>query len=375
MPWRSNTGQPFRSSSVDSAVEEKSQDAMDPDLNSLSFQEVLNKTRLETEDDASHDFDANDGHDEHFEELLHEKGSVLDTTDYDSDFCESGGVTSVQVSDASSSSVVSSNSMSNLIEKAVAQNSAMASMVFPWERGIFKDLFRHDSFPTMAATVPLENSIGKAGPICAEDVQECVLEKPHVLCEHVFMRAVANVSDESVVERRNNQSEHAITKWLCVLQAYLLASSTGRQIVHLGKNMLQSERQGQEKGTDPAVAWPVSLHTLGHPRNGNHLLLAPDFVTGLVVFAMRILCRCGFRPTGPRRYYTSCNTRKIPIELPTHLGWTRRRPRLILKSSGRRQGPTGECSSRWGNYRDGDKESNIRMLTGTIKAGLDTAAC
>ena len=61
-------------------------------------------------------------------------------------------------------------------------------------------------------------------------------------------------------------------------------------------------RQGQEKGTDPAVAWPVSLHTLGHPRNGNHLLLAPDFVTGLVVFAMRILCRCGFRPTGPRWY-------------------------------------------------------------------------
>ena len=245
MPWRSNTGQPFRSSSVDSAVEEKSQDAMDSDLNSLSFQEVLNKTRLETEDDASHDFDANDGHDEHFEELLHEKGSVLDTTDYDSDFGESGGVTSVQVSDVSSSSVVSSISMSNLIEKAVAQYSAMASMVFPWERGIFKDLFRHDSFPSMASTVPLENSIGKAGPIRAEDVQECVLEKPHVLCEHVFMRAVANVSDESVVERRNNQSEHAITKWLCVLQAYILASSTGRQIVHLGKNMLQSESARQ----------------------------------------------------------------------------------------------------------------------------------
>ena len=86
MPWRSNTGQPFRSSSVDSAVEEKSQDAMDSDLHSLSFQEILNKTRLETEDDASHDFDAYGGHDEHFEDLLHEKGSVLDTTDYDSDF-------------------------------------------------------------------------------------------------------------------------------------------------------------------------------------------------------------------------------------------------------------------------------------------------
>ena len=64
-------------------------------------------------------------------------------------------------------------------------------------------------------------------------------------------------------------------------------------------------RPGQEKGIDPAVAWPVLLHTLGRPRNGSHLLLAPDFVTGLVVFAMRIPCRCGFRPTGPLWYYNS----------------------------------------------------------------------
>ena len=258
MPWRSNIGQPlhFRSSSVDSACEEASQEddkteqvesTMNPNSYELSFQEFLGKMRLGTEDDSFHDFDARDVHEdinswnERFEDPLHEQGSMLGTTDYDSDFCYGGGVATAHASDVFSSSVVSSSSMSNLIEKAVAQNSAMASMVFPWERGIFKDLFRKDSLPTMATTVPLENSIGKAGPICAEDVQECVLETPHVLREHVFMRAVANVSDESVVERRNNQCELAITKWLCVLQSYLLASTTGRQIVHLGKNMVQSE--------------------------------------------------------------------------------------------------------------------------------------
>ena len=32
------------------------------------------------------------------------------------------------------------------------------------------------------------------------------------------------------------------------------------------------------------------------------------------------------------------HTRRMPIELPTHLGWSRRRLRLILESSGRRQG-------------------------------------
>ena len=105
-------------------------------------------------------------------------------------------------------------------------------------------------------------------------------------------------------------------------------------------------RQGQEKGIDLAVVWHVSPHTLGHPRNGNHPLLAPDFVTGLEVFAMRILCRCGFQPTGPQWFYNSCNIRRIAIVLPTHLGWTRLRLLLISESSGRRQGPTGVCSSR-----------------------------
>ena len=28
--------------------------------------------------------------------------------------------------------------------------------------------------------------------------------------------------------------------------------------------------QGQAKGIDPAMVWPVSPHTLGHPRNWNH---------------------------------------------------------------------------------------------------------
>ena len=40
------------------------------------------------------------------------------------------------------------------------------------------------------------------------------------------------------------------------------------------------------------------------------ILMAPDLLTGLAVFAMRILCRCGFLPTGPLWYCTSCNTRE-----------------------------------------------------------------
>ena len=47
-------------------------------------------------------------------------------------------------------------------------------------------------------------------------------------------------------------------------------------------------RPEKEKESDPAVAWPVLQHTLGRPKSGSHQLLAPAFVTGLVVSATRI---------------------------------------------------------------------------------------
>ena len=227
MPWRSNIGQPlhFRSSSVDSACEDESQgddkteqveSTVNPNSNEQSFQEFLEKMRLGTEDDTFHDFDARDVHEDikswngRFEDPLHEQGSMLGTTDYDSDFCEGGGVATAHVSDVSSSSVVSSNSMSNLIEKAVAQNSANGKHGFFLGSVVFSRIFSGKIlFQRWRQLFHLRIQLGRAGPICAEDVQECVLETPHVLREHVFMRAVANVSDESVVERRNNQSELA----------------------------------------------------------------------------------------------------------------------------------------------------------------------
>ena len=122
--------------------------------------------------------------------------------------------------------------------------------------------------------------------------------------------------------------------WIQPIYQELLHSSSGYNATRTG------ERNRPSSGLARVAAHP-------RPPKKRKPSVAPDFVTGLVVFAMRILCRCGFRPTGPLWYYTSCNTRRIPIELPTHLGWTRRRLRLILRSSGRRQGPTGECSSRW----------------------------
>ena len=77
---------------------------------------------------------------------------------------------------------------------------------------------------------------------------------------------------------------------------------------------------------------------------------------------MRILCRCGFLPIGPLWYCISCNTRRMSTELPTSLGWTRRLFLMTFRSSGRRHGPIGYVQG--GRLQD----SNIRMLTGTLKA-------
>ena len=105
-------------------------------------------------------------------------------------------------------------------------------------------------------------------------------------------------------------------------------------------------RPGQEKGIDPAVAWPGLLHTLGRPRNGSHQLLAPDFVIGLVVFAMWTLCRYGFRPTGPPVVLQQLQHKEDSYRAAHPSRMDQESLRLILESNGRRQGPIGACSSR-----------------------------
>ena len=117
------------------------------------------------------------------------------------------------------------------------------------------------------------------------------------------------------------------------------------------------------KGIDPAVAWPVSLHTFGHPRNWNHLVVAPDLLTGLVVFAMRTPCRSGFLPIGPQWYFASCKTRRMPTVLPTLLDGPDVAPDDI-KTQWQEANANGRMQFKVGVHKD----SNIRMLTGTIKA-------
>ena len=119
---------------------------------------------------------------------------------------------------------------------------------------------------------------------------------------------------------------------------------------------------------DPAVAWHGLQRMPNHPNSGGRRLLARVSVTGLGVPVMRIPYRSGFLPTGPQLCCNSCKRRRADTVLRTRLGWTRKWLQRTFPSNGRRLGLTDVCSSRSGNYRDGSWESNIRLLTGTIKS-------
>ena len=56
------------------------------------------------------------------------------------------------------------------------------------------------------------------------------------------------------------------------------------------------------------------------------------------------------------------------IVLPILRGWTRRRLQLILEKQWQEARANRRKQFKVGNFRDGDRESNICMLTGTIKA-------
>ena len=102
---------------------------------------------------------------------------------------------------------------------------------------------------------------------------------------------------------------------------------------------------GKEKENDPAVAWQGLQRIPTHPNSGSHRLLALASVTGLEVLVMLTPYRSGFRPTG-------MDQEVAPVDIRKQWQEARANRRMQFKV---------------GNYRDGSWESNIRMLTGTIK--------
>ena len=109
------------------------------------------------------------------------------------------------------------------------------------EQGIRKDTFgaSEDSFSCLR--VPLENFPLKDGIDTVETVRDIVDTNNKSSDGPVYLHAVSNLSDQSFEDMKRGKLELAITKWLCIIQMHMLASSTGRLVLNLGKDNYDSE--------------------------------------------------------------------------------------------------------------------------------------
>ena len=137
--------------------------------------------------------------------------------------------------------LISSTAMSHLVNKTIAEQSALTGIKFPWEQGIHKDIFgaSEDSFSCLR--VPLENFPLKDGNETVETVRDIVDTNNESSTGPVYLHAVSNLSDQSFEDMKRGKLELAITKWLCIIQMHMLASSTGRLVLNLGKGNYNSE--------------------------------------------------------------------------------------------------------------------------------------
>ena len=137
--------------------------------------------------------------------------------------------------------MISSTAMSHLVNKTIAEQAALTGIKFPWEQGIHKDIFgaQEDSFSCLR--VPLENFPLRDGAEAVETVRDIVDTTSKSSAGPVYLHAVSNISDQSFEDMKQGKLELAITKWLCIIQMHMLASSTGRLVLNLGKDNYNSE--------------------------------------------------------------------------------------------------------------------------------------
>ena len=130
---------------------------------------------------------------------------------------------------------------------------------------------------------------------------------------------------------------------------------------------LDTMRPGQEKGIGPAVAWPGSLHTRP-PKKRKPSASGTRFCDwiGGICFAdtLQVWFPAHWAPVVLQQLQHTEDSYRA-----AHPSWMDQEE---APADIRKQWQEARANRRMqfkvGNYRDGDRESNIRMLTGTIKA-------
>ena len=135
--------------------------------------------------------------------------------------------------------LISSTAMSHLVNKTM--QSALPDIKMPWEQGVHKEIFGSSVDNFSCLRVPLENLPSKGESEAVEMPRESLDVGINTSANPVYLHAVSNLTDASFEEMKQGKMDLAVTKWLCVIQMHMLASSTGRLVLNLGRGNFNSD--------------------------------------------------------------------------------------------------------------------------------------
>ena len=127
--------------------------------------------------------------------------------------------------------LISSTAMSHLVNKTIAEQSALTGIKMPWAC----------QWTTSAAYVFCSNFPSRGESEAVEMPKEFLDVGINSSANPVYLHAVSNLMDASFEEMKQGKMELAVTKWLCIIQMHMLASSTGRLALNLGRDNYNSD--------------------------------------------------------------------------------------------------------------------------------------
>lgn len=114
----------------------------------------------------------------------------------------------------------------------------------PWEKGVFKKVFRKAESPLQNLFKQPRQWVGLDILPEAETMDDLssAVGSRHQLVGALYEHALSSVSDHSFAQERQALLETAVGKWFCIIRVNMLASTVGRDIIGLGS--LEDQKKG-----------------------------------------------------------------------------------------------------------------------------------
>ena len=142
--------------------------------------------------------------------------------------------------------VLSDENFSQMLQHAFISNAEAASVVMPWEKGIAKTIFGKERNNLVFPKHQLKGWVQTADHLL-EDVASSgptLVEAPSkALSGALFEKALSAVTDQTFLEKRQEDLDLAIDKWFSIIRINLFGSEVGQAIIGHGGN-IQEQKLG-----------------------------------------------------------------------------------------------------------------------------------